>query len=127
MKKKSPRKIKEAKLDVYFSLHIRDRDKVCQFPLRSPEDFHAGPLQNSHFYTRTARSTRYDPENCDGICARHHQFLEQRKNAEYTDWKLAQLGEGRFKALKKRYVTMRARPPTEEEKRQMLESWELPT
>lgn len=111
--------IKESKLDKLFSLKIRARDKVCQYPLRSPQDFHAGPLQCSHFHGRTARSTRYDEENCDGICARHHQFLEGRKNAEYADWKLKQLGKKRFEALKKRYYTLKQW--TQKEKEELLE------
>ena len=104
---KIAKKIKESKVDAIFSLWIRNRDGVCQYPLRSPEDFHAGPLQNSHFHGRTARSTRWDEENCDGICARHHQFLEGRKNAEYADWKRKQLGDERFEALKRRYYQLK--------------------
>lgn len=101
------KRIKEKPIDDAFSLFIRNRDQVCQYPLRGPDDYHAGTLQNSHFHGRTARSTRWDEENCDALCGRHHQFLEGRKNAEYADWKLKQLGEKRFKELKKRYYTLK--------------------
>lgn len=120
---KKIKKIKEHVLDKYFSLYIRRRDGVCQYPLRGPEDYHAGSLQNSHFHGRTARSTRYDPENCDALCGRHHQFLEGRKEAEYRDWKLKQLGSARLKALDQRYYKMRDRPPTEAEKQEMINNW----
>ncbi len=101
------KKIKESDLDKVFSLFIRNRDRVCKYPLRGPDDYHAGNLQNSHFHGRTARSVRWDEENCDAICGRHHQFLEGRKNAEYADWKLKQLGPERFNELKKRYYTLK--------------------
>ena len=110
---KSIRKIKESVLDKAFSLFIRRRDGRCVFPLRDDKDFHSGNLQCSHFYGRSARSVRFDLENCDAICGRHHQFLEGRKNAEYFDWKFTQLGAERFHSLKRRYATLRRRPPTE--------------
>ena len=111
----------EKVLDKVFSLWIRRRDKICQFPLRSKDDYHAGSLQNSHFYGRNARSVRWDEDNCDAICARHHQFLEERKNAEYADWKLRQLGQERFDALKAKYYQLKRW--TEPEKVELLEKY----
>lgn len=105
--KKPVKKVKEKDIDTGFSLFIRQRDKTCQFPLRSPEDYHLGNLQNSHFFSRSARSVRWDEDNCDSFCARHHQFLEGRKNAEYTDFKLNQLGVFKFATLKKRYYSLK--------------------
>lgn len=95
--------IKEKKLDEAVRGTVRRRDGRCVFPLRTPEDYHNGSLQVSHFHGRTARSTRWDLDNIDLICGRHHQFLEERKQAEYRDWKLKQLGTRRFNALNKRY------------------------
>ena len=123
---KKPKKITEKILDTAYSKYIRNRDSVCQYPLRWPDDYHAGYLQNSHFHGRSARSTRYDDENCDAMCGRHHQFLEGRKEAEYKWWKEKQLGKVRLKALEQRYVKMRPRPPTEIEKREMIELWKTP-
>ena len=116
-------KIKEKVLDAKFSLVIRNRDNwTCQYPGCY---FRASPptnlIQNSHFYTRTARSVRYDPFNCDAICYRHHSFLEQRKNGEYLEWKLRQLGPERFAALRKRYTTLKQW--TEREKRELLDGF----
>ena len=115
--------IKEADIDKFFSLFIRNRDIVCQFPLRNNEDYHAGVLQNSHFYGRTARSVRWDEDNCDALCARHHQFLEERKNAEYEDFKLNQLGAFKFAALKKRYYSLKHWTP--QEKRELYDKYKM--
>lgn len=115
--KKRPAKLKESKIDAVFSTFIRTRDNwTCQYPgcglrVLPPTNI----IQCSHFYTRGARSVRWDPDNCDAVCNRHHQFLEGRKNAEYTWWKLEQLGKKRFDALKKRYVTLRQWTPKEKE------------
>lgn len=100
MKKK--KKIKEVDVDKVFSIWIRQRDGYCVYP-----GTHGGNLQNSHFYTRTARSVRWDEFNCDALCGKHHQFLEGRKNGEYYEFKLKQLGTARFKALRRRYTTLK--------------------
>ena len=112
-RKSKHRTIKEADIDKLFSVFIRQRDEVCQFPLRSPEDYHLGNLQNSHFFGRSARSVRWDEDNCDALCARHHQFLESRKNGEYADWKLQQLGAFKFATLKKKYYSLKHWKPQE--------------
>jgi hypothetical protein len=105
---KKPKKIKEIDVDKVFSLFIRNRDGSCRYP-----GIHAGNLQNSHFYTRTARSVRWDEENCDALCGKHHQYLEGRKNAEYYEWKLKMLGRPRFEALRRRYVALKQWKQTE--------------
>ena len=120
--KKALKRIKESVIDKVFSLFIRQRDGVCQFPLRTPEDYHAGVLQCSHFFGRSARSTRWDEMNCDALCARHHQFLEGRKNGEYADWKLKQLGAFKFAALKTRYYSLKHW--TLQEKQELLKKYE---
>ena len=121
MKRKRTKLLKESKIDEVFSLFIRNRDRVCQFPLRGPEDYHLGTLQNSHFFGRSARSVRWDKDNCDALCARHHQFLEGRKNAEYADWKLYQLGAFKFAALKKRYYSLKHW--TSQEKKELYDKY----
>lgn len=111
------KRLKEKDLDDAARQYIRNRDRTCQYPLR-PDDYHAGSLQVSHFYGRTYRSVRWTPENLDLLCGRHHQFLEGRKNAEYYDWKLSQLGEKRFKELRiKCYQHLKFGGLSEEEKR----------
>jgi hypothetical protein len=103
---KKIKKIKESKVDAVFSLWIRNRDRRCVYPLR-PGDHHSSVLQCSHFYGRGCRSVRFEPSNCDAICSRHHQFLEGRKNKEYYDFKLKQLGTRKFNTLKRKAYTLK--------------------
>ena len=120
-RKRTKKAIREGDIDKFFSLFIRNRDQTCQFPLRGPEDYHLGVLQCSHFFGRSARSTRWDEMNCDALCARHHQFLEGRKNGEYADWKLTQLGAFKFAALRKRYYALKHW--TDNEKQELYERY----
>lgn len=113
------KKITEKNLDDAVSLFVRNRDKRC---VRCGSD---KALTCSHFYTRNARSVRWDLENLDTVCWGCHSYWERRKNGEYLDWKKKQLGTTRFLALRKRYYTLRPRPPTEEEKAIMLDNWKL--
>ena len=119
------KRIKEKRLDDAFSLYVRTKAnftcKRCGLYVAPPTN----RIQNSHFYTRNARSTRFDEDNCDALCVGCHRFLEIRKQGEYTDWKKKQLGITRFNNLRRRYYTMRSRPPTEEEKQKMLNSWKI--
>lgn len=106
MKRKSKKKKKEIKnkdLDQAVRLVVRQRDRVCQYPISEKHPQHSTQLQVSHFYGRGALSVRWDLDNLDLICARAHWFLETKKNAEYSDWKLAQLGPQKYEELRKRY------------------------
>ena len=58
--------------------------------------------QNSHFWGRGNSATRYDPENCDGICGGCHMRHEGNKQGLYRDKKIQQLGEEGYKQLEKR-------------------------
>jgi 5-methylcytosine-specific restriction endonuclease McrA len=83
------------KADQIFSKWIRERDKKCFFCPNKGS-------QNSHFWGRGNSSTRYDPENCDGICGGCHMRHEGNKQGLYREKKLAQLGKKRYEALEKR-------------------------
>jgi hypothetical protein len=84
-----------AKADKEFSLFIRDRDKTCFFcPNKA--------TQNSHFWGRGNSATRYDPENCDGICGGCHMRHEGSKQGLYRDLKIVQLGQARYDDLELR-------------------------
>jgi len=86
------------KADREFSLFIRQRDPRCFF-------FRTGcpnpSSQNSHFWGRGNSATRYDPENCDGICGGCHMRHEGNKQGLYRELKIAQLGKARYAALEK--------------------------
>jgi hypothetical protein len=83
------------KADKEFSLFIRDRDKTCFFCLNRA-------TQNSHFWGRGNSATRYDPENCDGVCGGCHMRHEGSKQGIYRELKIKQLGIGRYEALERR-------------------------
>ena len=82
------------KADTLFAAYIRERDgsqcRICggdSFP------------QCSHFISRKFNGTRFDMENADCFCAKCHLEWEHKKEVEYRDWKLSQLGLERYTAL----------------------------
>ncbi len=84
------------KADEYFSKWIRERDPFCFF-------CHVNPSrQNSHFWGRGNKATRYDPLNCDGVCGGCHMDNEGSKQGLYRDLKIKQLGKKGYEALEKR-------------------------
>ena len=83
------------KADKIFSSHIRERDKVCYF-CPNPAS------QCSHFWGRANSATRYDPENCNGICGGCHMRHEGNKQGLYRTRKLSQLGTRNYNELQRR-------------------------
>jgi hypothetical protein len=59
-------------------------------------------INGRHFWGRANSATRYDPENCDGICGGCHMRHEGNKQGLYREKKIAQLGQDRYEALFKR-------------------------
>lgn len=92
-------RIKIDPADKEFSRYIRLRDgecKRCHRKGEGPEGING--LQNSHFYGRGKESTRFDPLNCDSMCAGCHQHFTSNP-ANYAEWKLKQLGMDKYNAL----------------------------
>ena len=97
-------KIRIDKADRTFSLYIRTRDDwTCQNP-KCNRGFGegVGNLHNSHYWGRGRESVRFDPENCDAICASCHLRWGGDYREEYTAFKIAQLGQDGYNALKLR-------------------------
>ena len=90
---------KSAKADKLFSVFIRERDRVCFFYRTGCQN---KATQNSHFWGRGSSATRYDPENCDGICGGCHMRHEGNKQGLYRDLKIQQLGQEKYDAMEKR-------------------------
>lgn len=98
------RKIKRRQSDIEFSKFIRTRDGwICQrcrkqFPER------AANLHNSHYWLRGHQSTRFDPENCDALCASCHAYVEAHEghNDWYKPFKIKQLGQEAYDLLEMR-------------------------
>ena len=105
----SMKKIKITGLDKKFSDWIRHRDNwTCQrckhvhnkFSARSKMGLHC-----SHFFGRARKNTRFDPQNCDALCAACHRIWGSDNYEAYRDFKIKQLGEKGFQALNLRANT----------------------
>ena len=79
--------IKISKEDSLFSKLIRERDGKCVFCGKV-----TGRLQNSHFWGRGNKATRFHPLNCDLLCFLCHVQNEANKQGFYREWKIRQLG-----------------------------------
>lgn len=88
--------IKISKGDYYFSLFIRNRDKMC---VRCHNPLPIKRLQNSHYFGRTMHGTRFDEDNCDALCAGCHGYWEKEDREAYRVFKIKQLGEARYNRL----------------------------
>lgn len=90
------------KADKKFSEYIRTRDewrcKRCGTQYEPPT---AG-LHNSHYFGRGKENTRFDPENCDALCFKCHIEWGSANREEYRRFKIAQLGEEKFRDLEVR-------------------------
>lgn len=101
-------KIKRTALDKKFSLFIRTRDKfTCQRCskykgiTKDNGDIVSPGLDCSHYHGRRKASTRFDPDNCDGLCMHCHMHFHENRE-EYKQWKIHQLGEVLFSRLEAR-------------------------
>ena len=87
--------------DTKFSQLIRERDGyTCVFCGRSKEQGYV--MQNSHFWGRGNKATRFDPLNCDTLCFTCHSKNEGNKQGFYRSWKIEQLGQEEYDKLEKR-------------------------
>lgn len=114
------------KLDILFSIYIRQRDKECLW--RNGER-HCIPdkvrrLECSHFYSRSFVSVRWDPANCITLCSYHHwnsqtEGWEYQKHDDYRDLMIERLGEASYEALRNR--AKKARPFSRNELTRLIE------
>lgn len=86
------------KADQEFSKFIRERDGNCQ---------RCGTTENltcSHFWGRSHKATRYDPNNCVAVCWMpcHKYHWEKEKQGDYRDFMISWLGEEEYAALERR-------------------------
>jgi hypothetical protein len=95
-------RIKVEPSDKYFSQYIRLRDKGCVRCHSKVEINDAGlPIshQCSHFWSRSYRSTRFEPLNADTVCFNCHRWWESEGRPEYVKFKKKQLGNTEYKIL----------------------------
>lgn len=93
-------KIKRSPADKYFSDWIRHRDKMtCQRCFVDLSNY-LGQLDNSHYFGRGNKSTRWDEDNCVALCKACHMYLGDKDNKkEYDEFMLKRLGQRRFDGL----------------------------
>lgn len=100
--------------DKKFSLYIRTRDPMCRRCLVVPS------RDNSHYWARGHSATRFDPENCIGLCRPCHDEWEHLKNYEYKEWMLNWLGREKYDALERRARGFKKRDQAVRECREFL-------
>lgn len=92
------RSILEKKLDRIFSDFIRLRDKLtCQRCGKQFGGFTTG-IQNSHFWGRRHRSTRWSELNCVALCGGCHIHLTGNPE-EHRQWYRQRIGAEAFDRL----------------------------
>lgn len=92
------RSIIEKKLDKVFSDFIRLRDKLkCQRCGKQYDKFSTS-IQNSHFWGRRHRSTRWAELNCCALCAGCHMHLTANP-VTHCEWYKAKLGDNAYNKL----------------------------
>ena len=90
-------RIRRDALDILFSQYIRLlADNHCEYCGRYESN-----LQCSHFHSRRKANTRYDPDNCCGLCFSCHRFLGENPYA-HTEFFKKRLGSERFEELNTR-------------------------
>lgn len=88
--------------DSEFSHWIREKFsytcEMCGFYEEPPTQ----RIQCSHYIGRSHKATRYDPENCDVLCASCHHKMEDLKQYDYRDWKIKKMGEDAHTKLRQK-------------------------
>lgn len=81
------------KADIEFSQWLRTQKgyscEMCGYYEAPPTK----KIQCSHYIGRSHKATRYDPDNCDVLCASCHHRMEDLKQYDYRDWKIKKMGE----------------------------------
>lgn len=93
--------IKITALDKLFSEYIRTRDNwACRRCLaKHPPPTNA--LHCAHIFTRSKKSTRFDPENAVALCYGCHSFLDRNPLEKY-DWYIKNFSQEKFDRLRLR-------------------------
>lgn len=99
-------KIKLDKNDTLFSKMIRERDGKCVFCGKTAEQ---GKLENSHFWGRSDKYNRFNPENCDTLCWYCHMTNEGNKQGYYRDFKIKQLGKKKYDEMEQNHYQKSAK------------------
>ena len=96
-KKPSVSKLKK-KLDILFSIFIRQRDQEC---FTCQKKMHWKKIQAGHFISRSKSATRYDEMNVHGQCP-NCNIWRRGNSAEYAARLIKDYGMVRFNELIKK-------------------------
>lgn len=83
--------IKRTTADIEFSKVVRASVGKCERCGKPPDD-------NSHFYGRRNKSTRYAAENCSSLCRGCHNYFGEHPH-EHTLFMQNKLGDGGYARL----------------------------
>jgi hypothetical protein len=87
------------KADTEYSKFLREkrgyRCEKCGYYEAPPTQ----RIQCSHYLGRSYKAIRFDDDNCDVLCATCHHVLEDAKQYEYREWKIAKLGQEKHDEL----------------------------
>ena len=92
-------KISIKPLDKKFSLYIRSRDNwTCQrcFKKYIPP---TNSVHCAHIFTRGAKSTRFDVDNCHTMCYGCHSYIDSHPLEKY-EWYIKKFGQRKFDLLR---------------------------
>lgn len=99
-------KIKIDKADILFSNYIRQkagwRCQYCHKLCKINGEWIAR-LENSHYFGRGHRATRFDERNCYALCGACHKRMggyKPSEDGEYDLWVKSKLGLEEYKKLK---------------------------
>lgn len=98
-------RIKIDQADKWFSLYIRERDDWSCRRCKTKHKRFSGGLHNSHYFGRSAESTRFEPKNCDALCFACHLLWGGDRREEYMEFKKKQLTPGGLNKLIKLHNT----------------------
>jgi len=88
------------KLDIQWSLAVRERDGKCMKCGRRDG------LQGAHIFSRRSRSVRWDLDNGIALCMACHLFWAHQEPVEFTRFLEGLLGRGFLKKLERKKNTI---------------------
>ena len=96
--KKPNKKLLEKKLDIAWSLYVRNRDKECQ------KCHGAGHISPHHAFGRRHHATRWDVDNGIGLCFPCHIHWAHRDPSGFTEWFRSKVGEEKYNKLREKHL-----------------------
>ncbi len=104
--KKKSKTVRISKVDKLFSDWIRERDgwkcQRCGKWYDKTDSYQRMGIHCSHFWGRSNKATRFDPQNAEALCYGCHRLWEGNKMGAYKELKIKQLGQEGYEALERK-------------------------